>query len=99
MTNIPAQAYIYRSFVINNEQRAEIPKEAIRFDLKVMADRYLYRHPGGAIGWMSTHRGQRGINCADFVIKIRKSAGVADIKSGRSGQADLSVVRGYRRWG
>jgi hypothetical protein len=49
---------------------------ARRFDRKALAGRYIYSHPGGLIGRLFTRSGKRGVNCADFVVKILEEAGV-----------------------
>jgi len=54
---------------------------ANRFKFKNEAGRYRYRLAGGAVGWLSTRPGTRGVNCADFAIKILGEAGIQNIPS------------------
>ena len=69
----------YQSWEISNNQWNAVIAAAERFRNKAEAGRYTYRLAGGVAGWLSTMPGKRGVNCADFCIKILKEAGIANL--------------------
>ncbi len=71
----------YQSFVVTNEKILAVLRAVRRFKDKVAQGRYTYRLAGGTLGWLTTRPGQRGVNCADFCIKILKEAGIKDLGS------------------
>jgi hypothetical protein len=71
----------YQSFVVTNEKIYAVVAAVSRFEAKVARGRYTYRLAGGTLGWLTTRPGKRGVNCADFCIKILKEAGIADLGS------------------
>jgi hypothetical protein len=73
--------YHYTSYPMTDAQRQALDAAALRFKSKVDNGRYRYRLAGGVIGRLTTLPKTRGINCADFIIKILKEAGIARIDS------------------
>jgi len=73
--------YYYQGYPMTDAQRAALEAAVLRFKTKVNAGRYSYRIAGGVIGRLTTRPGTRGINCADFIIKILEEAGITRIKS------------------
>ncbi len=71
----------YQSWVITNAQFNAFLSAVEKFRNKVAMGRYSYRLAGGAVGWISTRPGKRGVNCADFIIKVLKEAGIANLGS------------------
>jgi hypothetical protein len=71
----------YQSYVITDASVTSLKFAANRFKFKNNNGRYRYRLGGGAVGWLLTRPGTRGVNCTDFVIKILKEAGIANIKN------------------
>jgi hypothetical protein len=69
----------YQCFVLDREKHEAVITALGKFKLKVDAGRYVYRAAGGALGWISSVPGTRGVNCADFVIKVLRDAGVKKI--------------------
>lgn len=76
-----ANDYYYKSYTLTDAQRAGVEAAALRFKAKNANGRYTYRLAGGTIGRLTTRPKTRGVNCADFVIKVLDEAGVTRIKS------------------
>ena len=71
----------HHSYPITGAQAAALLLAVQRFKDKVQAGRYAYVKPGGAIGRVLTRPGKRGVNCADFAIKVLSEAGITNISS------------------
>jgi hypothetical protein len=71
----------YQSWAITNVQYNALVQAVDRFKAKVGRGRYTYRLAGGVAGWLSTMPGTRGVNCADFCIKVLKEANIANISN------------------
>jgi hypothetical protein len=67
------------SYAIDAERTEAVILAVDRFKKKAAAGRYVYRVTGGALGRMTSRYGTRGINCADFVIKILRDAGIKKV--------------------
>lgn len=67
------------SYAIDAAATAAVIQAVDRFRNKAKAGRYVYRAAGGVVGRLSSRPGTRGINCADFVIKILREAGIKKI--------------------
>jgi hypothetical protein len=71
-----------RTFDLNRDKEAAFWRAVEKFKWKISEGRYVYRYAGGALGWLSSLPGTRGINCADFVIKVLHEMGVSKIHYG-----------------
>jgi hypothetical protein len=71
----------HHSYAITGVQAAAFLAAVVNFKQKVQNGRYAYVAPGGAIGWMLTRPGKRGVNCTDFAIKMLRAVGITNIKS------------------
>jgi hypothetical protein len=69
----------HHSYVLQSYQKDGFNAAVARFKTKVEQGRYVYRAPGGVLGYVSSAPGTRGVNCADFVIKVLKEAGITNI--------------------
>ncbi len=69
----------HRCFALTAVQTAALLAAVQRFKDKVSNDRYVYRAPGGVLGRLSSLPGTRGVNCADFIIKVLGEAGITKI--------------------
>jgi hypothetical protein len=76
-----ADDYYYTGYPMTDAQRASLDAAIRRFIAKNAKGRYTYRIAGGVIGRLTTARKTRGVNCADFIIKVLDEAGIAHIKS------------------
>jgi hypothetical protein len=76
-----ANSYYYTSYPMTDGQRAALEAAVLRFKTKNANGRYSYRIAGGVIGRLTTRPKTRGVNCADFLIKVLDEAGIARIKS------------------
>ena len=70
----------HHSYSLNPQQKSNFLSAVARFKAKNDAGRYRYRVPGGAVGWLTSKPGTRGVNCADFVIKILTEAGIETMR-------------------
>jgi len=75
-----------RTYRATRDQVDRVKQAAHRFRNKnVNANRYYYSLPGGLLGriggGISTLGNKRGVNCADFLIKILNESGLAHRKS------------------
>jgi hypothetical protein len=68
-----------RSFELDNEQKGRFQLALEKFKTKHADGRYRYAKPGGVLGAMFSLPGTRGVNCADFVIKVLGDAGISVI--------------------
>jgi len=68
----------HRSYYINAKDRDRFMTAVRRFARKVDDGRYVYVTPGGLLGRIGSGIGKRGINCADFVIKVLNESGIAN---------------------
>ncbi|WP_237216967.1 hypothetical protein [Falsiroseomonas oryziterrae] len=73
--------YYYTAYPMTDAQRASLDAAIRRFIAKNAKGRYTYRIAGGVIGRLTTAPKVRGVNCADFIIKVLDEAGIAHIKS------------------
>jgi hypothetical protein len=76
-----AAHYNYKGYPMTLSQQLMLFAEVRRFTAKAQNGHYLYRVAGGAIGRIITPPGKRGVNCADFIIKVLNDAGIARIRS------------------
>ncbi|WP_426956883.1 hypothetical protein [Muricoccus radiodurans] len=76
-----AADYYYTGYPMNDAQRASLEAAVLRFKTKNANGRYTYRLAGGVIGRLTTRPKTRGVNCADFIIKVLDEAGITRIKS------------------
>jgi len=66
-------------YTIDAQTTVDVIAAVARFKAKVQAGRYVYRAPGGVLGYVASKPGTRGINCSDFVIKILREAGIRNV--------------------
>lgn len=71
----------YHSYRITRVQANAVMDSIKRFQKKIETKRYVYSQPGGVLGSIFSTIGHRGINCADFVIKIINDAGIAHVNN------------------
>ncbi|HEX3877486.1 MAG TPA: hypothetical protein VHW24_10900 [Bryobacteraceae bacterium] len=81
-TNGASDAH-HHSYIVNHDRMTRVKAAIQEFKRKAEeTGRYTYVAPGGALGFMFSKVGQRGVNCADFVIKVLEKANVAKLGSG-----------------
>lgn len=68
----------HRSYVIDAQQRDRVIQAVVKFARKNNEGRYAYFKPGGGLGRIGYFGGKRGVNCADFVLKILNESGVGN---------------------
>lgn len=68
----------HRSYDITSAQRNALLVAVNRFARKVSEGRYVYSLVGGGLGRVFSLPGRRGVNCADFVIKILNETGIGN---------------------
>lgn len=73
----------HTSYVIDAETSAKVVAAARRYSQKTDAGRYIYHQQGGRKARLSAafKKGKTAVNCADFVMKILREAGIVDIKT------------------
>lgn len=76
-----ANDYYYKGYPMSDGQRATLEAAVLRSKTKNTNGRYKYRIAGGVIGRLTTLPKSRGVNCADFIIKVLDEAGITKIKS------------------
>ena len=81
-TEFPPRHVFYRSWAVDPIKVIDVQTAVIRFRNKVNNGRYVYNHHGGLIGRISTGHGVRGVNCADFCVKILTEARVGNLVGG-----------------
>ena len=69
----------HKCYKITAAQSADVLTAARRFEEKVNSGRYIYHQQGGIKARLGSWPGTRGVNCADFVIKILREAGIANL--------------------
>ncbi|WP_137128270.1 hypothetical protein [Roseomonas sp. HF4] len=70
----------HHSYAINTDQTIRMMQAFQRFEGKVADGRYVYSFPGGKLGRaLGALKGQRGVNCADLILKILNEAGIANV--------------------
>jgi hypothetical protein len=69
----------HKSYIITAAQSAAVITAARRFEVKANNGRYIYHQQGGIKARLSSRPGTRAVNCADFVIKILREAGIANL--------------------
>lgn len=69
----------YHCYVLDGTRTEAVLAAVEKFKNKVQKGRYVYRAPGGVLGWLSSVPRTRGVNCADFVIKILRDAEVKNV--------------------
>lgn len=69
----------YHCYVLDEAKTEAVLAAVEKFKNKVKSGRYVYRAPGGVLGWLGSVPRTRGVNCADFVIKILRDAEVTKI--------------------
>ncbi|MHC5005210.1 MAG: hypothetical protein ACYTJ0_19060 [Planctomycetota bacterium] len=67
------------SYDATTAQTHAIMQAVTRFQNKNASGRYRYVLPGGHVGRLFTAPGRRGVNCADFVMKVLAEAGIDDV--------------------
>jgi hypothetical protein len=72
----------HRCYDASTFQRDALLRAVDRFSNKMGNGRYSYAATGGVLGWIGSLPGQRGINCADFIIKVLNEAKIANRKYG-----------------
>jgi hypothetical protein len=71
----------HHSYPISAHQATRIVGAFMKFDQKNARGRYVYSKPGGLLGRaMGALTGQRGVNCADLVMKMMSDAGIAYVQ-------------------
>ena len=78
---VPFNLY-YRSWVVDPIKVVALRNAVNRFRTKVNGGRYEFNHQGGLIGRLTSGPGKRGVNCADFCVKVLTEAGVGHLVSG-----------------
>jgi hypothetical protein len=68
-----------QTFSATKDQALKLWGASKRFAMKTSRGRYTYVQPGGALGWVASRPGKRGVNCSDFVIKILNESGIASL--------------------
>jgi hypothetical protein len=76
-----ANDYYYTGYPMSDNQLHKLEAAVLRFKSKNDNGRYVYRIAGGVIGRLTTRPKTRGVNCADFIIKVLDEAGITKIKS------------------
>lgn len=76
---VDGTAYARKMFSVPHGKGRNLIVAARRFRAKAEDGRYRYRLPGGVLGRMLTWPGQRGVNCADFAIKILAEADITRV--------------------
>jgi len=69
----------HNCYKVTADQSARVLAAAKRFQTKAKSGRYVYHRQGGIQARLATRPGTRGVNCADFVIKILNEAGIANL--------------------
>jgi hypothetical protein len=69
----------HQSYRLEGAQKLHFTKAVKKFKTKVDNGRYRYVVLGGALGWVGTLPTTHGVNCSDFVIKILKDSGIANL--------------------
>jgi hypothetical protein len=83
-TRLPADRELYyRSWAVQLSTVNRLKFAVDRFGAKVSDGRYKYSEPGGLVGRLGgIGHGRRGLNCADFCVKVLTEAGVGHLVSG-----------------
>ena len=68
----------HRTYDITSAQRDAVLTAVARFARKVSKGRYVYSLVGGGLGRVFSLPGRRGINCADFILKILNETGIGN---------------------
>lgn len=80
-SDVRAGSFYYTGYPMTSGEREALNAAVRRFKVKVANGRYTYRLAGGVIGRLTTRPSMRGVNCADFLIKVMAEAGIATISS------------------
>lgn len=73
----------HHSYRLNHRQARAVDAAFQKFKQKNAGGRYVYCREGGALGRvLNVFKGQRGVNCADLVIKILNDAGIVKVLDG-----------------
>jgi hypothetical protein len=86
----------YQSFPVTSTEIDAVIREAEEFRREVEAGKYVYRKYGGNLAKLTSPRGKRGVNCADFCIIVLQRAKIANLDD-RLVNTPIRVAGGRRR--